>query len=102
VLYVTSTELIDDEGWDADTLELKRTLMGHKRAVLALCVWESTFYSGSRDGTIKIWDAETLHCIRTLSGHKDDVLSLAASIRLLYSGGADFSIRVIIHSERLC
>lgn len=56
----------------------------------------ASFFSASRDGTIRMWDRPSCQSVRTLKGHKGAVLALSydpANGEALYSAGEDGTVR---------
>jgi WD40 repeat protein len=66
---------------DAATAELRRTLIGHERAIQCLAGSADGRYlaSGSVDQTVKLWDAATGQERATLRGHPSTVLAVTFS-----------------------
>ena len=54
--------------WDAETGELKHTLMGHQSLTSGMELKDNVLVSGNADSTVKIWDITTGQCLQTLQG----------------------------------
>jgi WD40 repeat protein len=80
--------------WSRSTLELERTLTGHRGAVRALLFVGGRLISGSYDRGIRVWDVASGRCEGVLEGHKDWVASLALCGSRLLSGSNDGTVRV--------
>jgi WD40 repeat protein len=81
--------------WSRSTLELTRTLIGHRDTVRALLFVGGRLISGSDDRSIRVWDVASGQCEGVLEGHTDWVTSLAScGGRRLLSGSHDESVRV--------
>jgi WD40 repeat protein len=79
--------------WDAETGELKRSIVGHTQRVstLALSPDGSRLVSSSQDRTVKLWDVGTGDEILTLEGQSGDSSAVAFSPdgSQIISGGED-------------
>lgn len=79
--------------WDAKTGELKKVLVGHKKASRSVAFSPDgiTVATGSEDKSVILWDAATGNSRRVLLGHSGIVGALAFSPdgQLLASGGYD-------------
>ena len=84
--------------WDADTGQLRHTLIGHQDDVdiVVFSPDGGTLASGSQDNTVRLWDAITGEHVKTLRGHYSYLISLAFSPdgTILASGSEDDSIRL--------
>lgn len=54
--------------WDAESGELKHTLMGHQSLTSGMELKDNVLVSGNADSTVKIWDITTGQCLQTLQG----------------------------------
>ncbi|KAJ1976336.1 WD40 repeat-like protein [Dimargaris cristalligena] len=84
----------------ADSLQLKRTLHGHQRAIMASAMTpESTLFTGDSDGRIFDWhfDADLLSLPAPVSGtgHKSQIIALAAQGAKVVSASMDDVARPI-------
>lgn len=71
---------------------------GHTASCEAIEMMPSSasFFSASRDGTIRMWDRPSCQSLKTLKGHKGPVLALSydpANDEALYSAGEDGTVR---------
>ncbi|MBW2700167.1 MAG: protein kinase [Deltaproteobacteria bacterium] len=78
---VTGTWLNEVTLWDADKLEVRKTLSEHEDMVTALAMSADgkTLFSGSRDRSIRVWDMPEGRSRAVLQGHKGEVRALAVS-----------------------
>lgn len=54
--------------WDAETGQLKHTLMGHQSLTSGMELKNNILVSGNADSTVKVWDIITGQCLATLAG----------------------------------
>ncbi|CAE8597317.1 unnamed protein product [Polarella glacialis] len=79
------------------------TLKGHSNPVTALCVYNDTLCSGSRDNTIRLWDLTSNTCTTTLKeGHSNYVNALCVYNDTLCSGSRDNTIRLWDLTSNTC
>jgi len=61
-----------------ESASLLRTLVGHRRYVMAVAVsQDGRAISGSADGTLKVWDPATGRLLQTLAAHEEAVRAVA-------------------------
>jgi WD40 repeat protein len=61
-----------------ESASLLRTLVGHRRYVMAVAVSrDGRAISGSADGTLKVWDPATGRLLQTLAAHEEAVRAVA-------------------------
>ena len=101
----------NEGGSGGSVAHARRTLVGHKDAVLALeTLWPHAPFelaSGSRDSTVKVWTTQNGRCVHTLVSHTAAVTSLAyvATLRMLASGSCapDASVKLwTLHNRAEC
>jgi WD40 repeat protein/tRNA A-37 threonylcarbamoyl transferase component Bud32 len=83
---------------DANTGELRLSLIGHSNSVQAVAFSPdgSVLATGSADGTARLWSTLSGQCLRVFTNHAGGVLSLAFSPRgrWLATGGSDCTTRL--------
>ncbi|KAI5701559.1 hypothetical protein M8J76_017263 [Diaphorina citri] len=83
--------------WEAESGNLRHTLMGHQSLTSGMELRNNILVSGNADSTVKVWDIVSGQCLQTLSGrnkHQSAVTCLQFNSRFVITSSDDGTVKL--------